>query len=64
MQNIKIGSALRNKTRHPIASLQGKPVGEKKRKQWQILFAWVPKSLWMVTTAMKLKDVWSLEEKL
>ena len=35
-----------------------------KWKQWQILFSWAPKSLWMVTTAMKLKDACSLEEKL
>ena len=28
------------------------------------LFAWVPKSLQMVTVAMKLKDTCSLEEKL
>jgi len=28
----------------------------KKWKQWQILFSWAPKSLWMVTAAMKLKD--------
>ena len=28
------------------------------------LFSWVPKSLWMVTAAMKLKDACSLEEKL
>ena len=28
------------------------------------LFSWVPKSLWMVTAAMKLKDARSLEEKL
>ena len=26
-------------------------------KQWQILFSQVPKSLWMVTPAMKLKDL-------
>ena len=30
----------------------------------QILFSWAPKSLWTVTTAMKLKDACSLEEKL
>ena len=35
-----------------------------KWKQWQILFPWVPKSLQMVTAAMKLKDACSLEEKL
>ena len=28
------------------------------------LFIWTPKSLHMVTAAMKLKDAWSLEEKL
>ena len=27
------------------------------------LFFWAPKSLQMVTAAMKLKDAWSLEEK-
>ena len=35
-----------------------------KWKQWQILFSWAPKSLQMVTAAMKLKDTCSLEEKL
>ena len=33
-------------------------------KQCQILFFWAPKSLQMVTAAMKLKDACSLEEKL
>ena len=28
------------------------------------LFSWAPKSLWMVTAAMKLKDSCSLEENL
>jgi len=31
---------------------------------WEILFSWAPKSLQMVTSAMKLKDASSLEEKL
>ena len=35
---------------------------EKQRKQWQILFSWGPKSLQMVTAAMKLKDICSLEK--
>ena len=35
-----------------------------KWKQWQILFSWAPKSLWMVIVAMKLKDSCSLEGKL
>ena len=37
----------------------------KQWKQWQTLFSWGPKSLQMVTAAMKfLKDAHSLEEKL
>ena len=36
----------------------------KQWKQWQTLFSWAPKSLQMVTTATKLKDTCSLEEKL
>ena len=30
-------------------------------KQWQTLFFWAPKSLQIVTAAMKLKDAYSLE---
>ena len=37
---------------------------EKQWKQWQTLFSWTPKSLQMVTAAMKLKDTCSLEEKI
>ena len=44
----------------PITSWQ---TDRKQWKQWQILFSWAPKSLWMVTAAMKLKDACSLEEK-
>ena len=33
-------------------------------KQWQTLFSWAPKSLQMVTSAMKLKDTCYLEEEL
>ena len=36
----------------------------KQGKQWQTLFSWAPKSLQMVTAAMKLKDSCYLEEKL
>jgi len=32
-------------------------MGEK-WKPWQILTSWAPKSLQMVTAAMKLKDAW------
>ena len=33
-------------------------------KQWLTLFFWAPKSLQTVIAAMKLKDAYSLEEKL
>ena len=36
----------------------------KEWKQCQTLFFWAPKSLQMVTAAMKLKDAYSLEGKL
>ena len=35
-------------------TLHGKQMG-KKWKQWQILFSWAPKSMWTLTTAMKLR---------
>ena len=34
---------------------------EKQWKQWQTLFSWAPKSLWMVTVGMNLKDACSLK---
>ena len=34
----------------------------KKWKQWQILFSWAPKSVEMMTAAMKLKDACSLKK--
>ena len=45
----------------PITSWQ---TDGKQWKQWQTLFWEAPKSLWMVTVTMKLKDAFSLEEKL
>ena len=45
----------------PITSWQ---IDGEKWKQWETLFSWYPKSLQMVTAAMKLKDSCSLEEKL
>ena len=44
----------------PITSWQ---IEGKKWKQWQILFSWAPKSLWTVTTAIKLQDACFLERK-
>ena len=43
----------------PITSWQM----EKKCKQWQILFSSAPKSLWIVTAAIKFKDSCSMEGK-
>ena len=48
---------------HVVPSLHGKYMG-KQWKQWQTLFGGAPKSLQMVIAAMKLKDAYSLEEKL
>ena len=46
----------------PITSWQ---IDEKTmEKQWQTLFSWAPKSLWIMTAAMKVTDACSLEEKL
>ena len=45
----------------PITSWQ---IDGKQWKQWKTLFRGAPKSLQMVTAAMKLKDAYSLEEKL
>ena len=45
----------------PITSWQ---IDGEAMKQWQTLFLGAPKSLQMVTIAMKLKDAYSLEEKL
>ena len=45
----------------PITSWQ---VDGEKWKWWQILFSWAPRSLRMVTAAIKLKYICSLEEKL
>ena len=64
-KNEKVGLKLNiQKTKimaYGFPSLHGKQMG----KQWkQNLFSWAPKSLHMVTAAMKLKDSYSLEGKL
>ena len=45
----------------PIISWQ---IDGKQWKQWLILFCGAPKSLQMVIAAIKLKDAYSLEEKI
>ena len=55
MQKMKIMAS------GPITSWE---IDGKQWKQCQTLFFWAPKSLQMVTAAMKLKDAYSLEGKL
>ena len=47
----------------PVPSLHGKYMG-KQWKEYQTLFSWAPKSLQIVTAAMKLKHACSFDEKL
>ena len=65
-ESEKVGLKLniqKTKIWHLVPSLYGKQMG-KQWKQCQTLFFGAPKSLQMVTAAMKLKDAYSLEEKL
>ena len=48
-------------TSSPITSWQ---IDGEEWKQWQTSFSWAPKSLRMLTAAMKWKDTCSLEEML
>ena len=64
-ESEKVGLKLnieKTKIMASVPSLHGKYIG----KQWkrQTLIFGAPKSLQMVTAAMKLKDTYSLEEKL
>ena len=61
-ESEKVGLKL-NIQKTKISSLHGKQMG-KQWKQWLTLFFQAPKSLQMVIAAMKLKDAYSLEEKL
>ena len=56
-------SWLKLRSWHLVPSLHGQLMG-KEWKQWLTLFWGAPKSLQMVTAAMKLKDAYSLEGKL
>ena len=65
-ESEKVGLKLNfNKTKvmaySPITSRQ---IDGETMEQWQTFFSWAPKSLQMVIAAMKLKDTFSLEEKL
>ena len=57
-------SAFKNQSSwHAVLSFHGKQMG-KWCKQWQAFFSWAPKSLQMVTAAMKSKDACFLGVKL
>ena len=65
-ESEKVGLKLniqKTKIMASVPSLHGKKMG-KQWKQCQTLFLGAPKSLQMVTAAMKLKDAYSLERKL
>ena len=65
-ESEKVGLKLNIQKRKIMASgpsLHGKQMS-KQWKQCQTLFCWALKSLQMVISAMKLKDTYSLEDKL
>ena len=62
-ESEKVGLKLNIQKTKIMASGHGKQMG-KQGKQCQTLFWGAPKSLQMVTAAMKLKDAYSLEGKL
>ena len=64
-KSIKAGLKLDTQETKVVSSpLTSWQIDGGKCKQWQTLFFWVPKSTRTVTTATKLKDTCSLEEKL
>ena len=65
-ESEKVGLKLNNQKTKIIASgpITSWETDGKQWKQCQTLFLWAPKSLQMVTAAMKLKGAYSLEEKL
>ena len=58
---LKLNIKKKWRSQHPVPSFHGKQMG-KKWKYWP--FSWAPKSLQMGIPAMKLKDAYSLKEKL
>ena len=65
-ESEKVGLKLNIKKTKIMASglITSRQIDGKQWKQWLILFLGAPKSLQMVTEAMKLKNACSLEEKL
>ena len=66
VESEKVGSKLNIQKTNIMASgpITSWEIDGKQWKQCQTLFFWAPKSLQMVTAAMKLKDACSLEGKL
>ena len=63
-QSEEVGLKLNiQKTKIMAPRLHGKQM-ETQGKQWQTFFLWAPKSLQLVTAAMKLKHAYSLEGNL
>ena len=64
-ESEKVGLKLNIQKTKIMASgpITSREIDGEKWKQWQTFFFWAPKSLQMVTAAMKLKDAYSLEEK-
>ena len=63
-ESEKVGLKLniqKQRSWRPFPSLHDKQLGKQRK---QILFSWDPKSLYMVTAAMMLKDTCNFEEKL
>ena len=65
-ESEKVGLKLNIQKMKIMASgpITSREIDGEKWKQWQTFFFWAPKSLQMVTAAMKLKDAYSLEENL
>ena len=66
VENEKVGLKINNQKTKIMASgpITSWEIDGKQWNQCQTLFFWAPKSLQMVIAAMKLKDAYSLEEKL
>ena len=65
-ESEKVGLKLNTQKTKVMASdsITSWQIDGEKWKQWEILYSQTPKSLQMVTAAMKLEDACSLEEKL
>ena len=64
MKKLALNSTFKKlRSWHLVPSLHGKQMAKQQQQRLTLLF-WAPKSLQMVTAAMKLKDTCPLEEKL